>query len=217
MLKAKLKRNTPVSSFEWLFEPKAGLHNNALEIADVVVMPKNECILLPDCNASGTPTWLKSGQVLGWLQPADVIDCEDNVIEMDKNPDDEAVGDEDRTLADPADDEAVHKINVDTEKDSTGLVNTSLKSMFHLDQPEIDPQERQALEAFLVQNADVFALNNKELGCTDVVALIALTLETTKQFTKLLIVSLLLCVVMWIQWSKNVRSRCHPANIQPLG
>ena len=116
LLKTKLKRNTSVSSFEWLFEPKAGLHNNALEIADAVVMTKNECILLPVCNSSGTPTWLKSGQVLGWLQPADVIDSEDDVMEMDKNPDDEAVGDEERTLADPADDEAVHKINVNTEE-----------------------------------------------------------------------------------------------------
>ena len=151
------------------------LHNNALRIADAVVMPKNECFLLPVCNSSGTPTWLKSGQVLGWLQPADVIDSEDNVMEVDKNPDDEAVGDEDRTRADPTDDEGAHEINAETQDiDSTGFVNTSsrvacLKSMLQLDQSEIGPQEREILEAFLVQNTDVFALSNKEFGCTDVV------------------------------------------------
>ena len=175
LLKAKLKNTTSISSFEWLFEPKTGLHNNALEIADAIVKPEKECILLPVSNSSGSPTRLRRGQVLGWLQPADIINTEDNVTEMDEDPDDETVGGKDETPVNPlieTDGERDHEANVETEIQASGPVSTRvarLKAMLQLDQSEIDTQEQEALKAFLIENADVFALDNKELGRTDVV------------------------------------------------
>ena len=174
LLKAKLKNTTSISSFKWLFEPKTGLHNNALEIADAIIKPEKECILLPVSNSSGSPTRLRRGQVLGWLQPADIINPEDNVTEMDEDPDDETVGGKDETPVNPlikTDGERDHEANVETEIQAFGPVSTRvahLKAMLQLDQSEIT-QEQEALKAFLIENADVFALDNKELGRTDIV------------------------------------------------
>ena len=186
LLKAKLERTPPVSSLDWLFEPKTGLHDNALEVADAVVKPEEKCIVLPVCNSSGSPTRLKRGQVLGWLQPAEVLDPEDNIDAMVDGSDATAFGEEtdevlnkppletdngsDCETCDRAEAEIESNARVGTEPASSDSTRVErLKAMLRLDQSDVGPAEREALEAFLVDHADLFALDNSELGCTDVV------------------------------------------------
>ena len=186
LLKAKLERTPPVSSLNWLFEPKTGLHDNALEVADAVVKPEEKCIVLPVCNSSGSPTRLKRGRVLGWLQPAEVLDPEGNIDAMVDGSDATAFGEEtdevlnkppletdngsDCETCDRAEAEIESNARVGTEPASSDSTRVErLKAMLRLDQSDVGPAEREALEAFLVDHADLFALDNSELGCTDVV------------------------------------------------
>ena len=241
LLKARMQRTPSMSPFEWLFEPKARLHNQALEIADAVVKPKGKCLLLPVTNSSGSPTLLRRGQVLGWLQPAEVIDSTGDVDRMVEDSDDVTVDSEvcvtpeipgvqtssseihsesdgeiysesdgeihsesdgeTHSESDGAnsDDETVEvyttpdtpgvrmdneaegdthsesetpepKLEMDEERVAPNSARQShLKAMLHLDQAEVSLCEREALENFLLQNADIFALGNTELGRTDVV------------------------------------------------
>ena len=233
LLKARMQRTPSMSPFEWLFEPKARLHNQALEIADAVVKPKGKCLLLPVTNSSGSPTLLRRGQVLGWLQPAEVIDSTGDVDRMVEDSDDVTVDSEvcvtpeipgvrtssgeihsesdgeihsesdgeTHSESDGAnsDDETVEvyttpdtpgvrmdneaegdthsesetpepMLEMDEERVAPNSARQShLKAMLHLDQAEVSLCEREALENFLLQNADIFALGNTELGRTDVV------------------------------------------------
>ena len=72
-MKAKMQLSLSESSFDWIFEPRTRLHHCALEVADAVFIPEERCFLLPVRNSSSSPTRLRRGQLLGWIQPADVL------------------------------------------------------------------------------------------------------------------------------------------------
>ena len=184
LVKAKMQLSLSESSFDWIFEPRTRLHHCALEVADAVVIPEERCFLLPVRNSSSSPTRLRRGQLLGWIQPADVLSPTDNASGMEEAPDSETINDRSEVpkeviidINDNTDRKATEETDIETSSERGGEPDgtdngrwTHLKAMLYLDQAEVEQPEREALETFLAKNADVFAVDSTELGLTNVIS-----------------------------------------------
>ena len=61
-----------MSSSPHIFEPHNRLCNGTVDIANSLLLPSDKGQLcLPVYNFAESPTWLRRGQILGWMQPAD--------------------------------------------------------------------------------------------------------------------------------------------------
>ena len=75
LLQARMHQTHPSSSPQ-LFEPDGRLnHDQTVDIPNSLLSPNNKGqLLLPVYNFAEVPTWLRRGQILGWIWQADVVE-----------------------------------------------------------------------------------------------------------------------------------------------
>ena len=140
LLKARV--NFPKSANPCLFEPKASLQNRALDIADAVLQPdEKHCILLPVTNSSGFPVRLRRGETIGHVIPIEKF------VESIETRNEEI---------------ACHE-----RTDHSSERRQQLLNQLDLEKAEVSQEERKALEECLLHNSNVFALDDGELGRTE--------------------------------------------------
>ena len=180
-----------------IFEPQNRLCNGTVDIANSLLLPSDKGQLsLPVYNFSNTPTWLRRGQILGWIQPADakeiaqplsfshITPSGDDTIESsfeltDKTTPNESEPENEEPEANQLDTNttelwktAIKTVMVTANSDNTLLGQDrldKLKQELHLDKAVLSPEQYSVLETFLLDHGDSFALDSSELGCTQVV------------------------------------------------
>ena len=174
------------SSSPHIFEPHNRLCNGTVDIANSLLLPSDKGQLcLPVYNFAESPTWLRRGQILGWMQPADEKGI-DQPLSFSHT-----TSSEDDTIEASLDHELIEKAKVPLKSESEPRANqldsdtnqldsdanqlgsddrlAKLKDQLHLQQAAITPQQQNILEHFLLDHADLFAVDGSELGCTQLV------------------------------------------------
>ena len=145
------------------------MHARALDNADAVVQPDDKCVLLHVRNSSGCPVRLRKGEAVGRLLPMEqIIKTSTEADDEIEDPRQEAESNTEGTLlAGTTLSESEHPLQQGTDKDAGRLEH--LKDQLDLKHgTEVSSTEQEALGELLLQNNDVFALSNDELGTTDV-------------------------------------------------
>lgn len=201
LLQAKAR---PVkSAYPQIFEPKRCLHDNTVDIASSILSPSSKGrLLLPVFNFAEAPTWLKRGQILGWIQPVNVMEIEQSpsithatspnndtmeasFVEATKEQPnsgsnfecEQEVNNPETIQSQPATESPTPIIKAVITSDNPRDAHShghghgrleKLKADLQLDKAAISPEQVVTLETFLLDNADVFALDSSELGRTQV-------------------------------------------------
>ena len=186
LLQARICQNQP-SSLPQIFESNSHLYSN--QTVDIPNSLLSSCkkgqLFLPVYNFAEAPTWLKRGQILGWMQN---VDTDQDLHPLNSIPDPAFQSSPDQSSHDnsPIEPEApltnqeqqeknnltttpVKAIVVTENTHQQSLRTEKLKAEFQLDKAAISPEQHSTLENFLLNHADIFALDNSELGCTEVV------------------------------------------------
>ena len=162
-----------------MFKPKNKWHKDALAMADAILEPGNKHTLLPVQNVSGSPIWLRKGQILGHLHPVELVTQvnghglsspeETDKLAWIKEVLPFAEKEESNAHSDPT----IAKVMEDSSQQPASPKATierlkKLKEELALHTVEaISPQDQTLLEDFLMSNHDLFALDNSELGRTE--------------------------------------------------
>ena len=146
-----------------LFEPEPELRAE-LSMPEALVKPDSSCLVTLVMENSGfEPTRLKKGRILGQLHPASVLSDQ----EPQPHPTEPLQGVE-------ANPRLAYTYSQPLTATTSGNLPTSsrmqrLLEILHLDSSVLSTHEVKCLQDFIVQHEDVFALDNSELGTTDLV------------------------------------------------
>ena len=208
LLQAKVNQ-TQLPLLPQLFEPDSRLHSSTVDIPNALLPCNKRQLFLPVYNFPEAPTWLKRGQILGWMRHADVVETDQTnqtvreLQSLSSTPESEIQSSTFLSSPDHSSPEigltATAKVNTEPEATLTNneeqaknkLTPAPIKAIvvednshheqdnwdraqkitaeLQLDQATLLPEQQSALEALLLDHADIFALDNSELGSTDIV------------------------------------------------
>jgi len=173
MAQAKCKGQSQSSSLPQLFESNSRLYSN--QTVDIPNSLLSSCkkgqLFLPVYNFAEAPTWLRRGQILGWMQN---VDPDQDLHPLNSIPDLAFQSSLDQSSHDnsPIEPEApltnqeqqeknnltttpVKAIVVTENTHQQSLRTEKLKAEFQLDKAAISPEQHSTLENFLLNHADI--------------------------------------------------------------
>ncbi len=148
-----------------VFEPELEmLKGKGLTMAEAATIPDaDNCVTLIVENRGFQPTRLKKGQVLGRVQSASIHSASETECGPEDGEPRETVGAV-RTAV-PQSSEELASSTPDGE--SLQEQKQRLLEVLHLDPSNLTEKQRERMEAFLLDQTDLFALSPLELGCTN--------------------------------------------------
>ena len=146
-------------------------------------------------NFAEAPTWLRRGQILGWLQPADAKEIDQSFSFSPTFPNDatslELIDETKVSLNTTKPEQEIKKLKTIESEQVTKIQTPAVKAIvtidnhhqekcghdrlaklraeLHLNKAAVSPEQYSTLETFLLDHAGIFALDSSELGCTQIV------------------------------------------------